>query len=121
MKTANIANDKRIPEPSPQGLSIDFNELYVNDIILIRTPNTSYSFVITSKRGMQGQLCGDSRDHFFPEAVLVGSLIKNVGQVQMLMSRLETQTQALFFAQRGNQLLEVVTPPIISLCWIRPI
>jgi hypothetical protein len=99
--------------------AIEFKDLRVKDIILIRTQNTHYSFVITSEIGMQGNLSSDSPNDFFPDAVLFGSLVKQEDD-QKFISRLEPQSQALFLVQQGNQLLKVITSLITGLCCVRP-
>ncbi len=106
---------------SQRDRAIDFQDLRVNDILLIGTQNTCYSFVVSSERGMCGALSGDSPDNFFPEAVLIGSLIKEGEQVHLLMSKLEPHSQALFFVKHGERLLEMMTSSILSLCCVRPI
>lgn len=106
---------------SQRVVAINFKHLRMNDIILISTQNTCYSFVITSERGMRGRLSGDSPNDFFPEAVLIGSMVKDGERVHLLMSRLEAQSRGLFFVRQGDRLLEVLTSPITSLCCVRPI
>lgn len=106
---------------SQQMVAIDFKDLRANDILLIGTQNTCYSFVLTSERGLRGKLSGDTSNNFFPEAVLIGSLVKEGERVKLLMSRLEPQAHALFFVKQGEQLLEVLTSSIVSLCCVRPI
>jgi hypothetical protein len=122
MNTASkISNHRQALWPSQRVAAIDFKDLQMNDIVLIGTQNTCYSFVMTSERGMRGKLSGDTANHYFPEAVLICSLIKEGERIQMSMSRLEPYAQALFFVKQGEQLLEVLTSPITSLCYVRPI
>jgi hypothetical protein len=121
----NTASKIRLQQPtaghSQRIMAVDFKDLQVNDIILIGTRNTCYSFVLTSERGMRGNLSGDTSNNFFPEAVLIGSLVKEGEHVQLLMSRLEPRAHALFFVKQGEQLLEILTSSITSLCCVRPI
>jgi hypothetical protein len=116
--TRDSANHKQLILNSQKVVTIDFKELSANDIILIGTLNTCYSFVITSESGMQGRLSGDSPNDFFPEAVLIGSLVNDGEQVRLLRSRLEPCSQALFYLKQGEQLL---TSSITSLCCVRPV
>ena len=117
----SIASHQKALLHSQRTMAIDFKDLRLNDIILIGTRNTCYSFVITSERGMRGRLSGDSQNNFFPEAVLIGSLVKEGERVHMLMSRLEPLSHAMFFVRQGERLLEVLTSPITSLCFVRPL
>jgi hypothetical protein len=68
---------------------------------------------------MLGKLSTDAHGSFFVEAVLIGSMVKNGESLRMQISRLESQSQALFFVQQGDKLLKVLTSPITSLCCIR--
>ena len=117
----SIASHQQALLQSQRVVAIEFKDLRLHDIILIGTRNTSYSFVITSERGMRGRLAGDSQNNYFPEAVLIGSLVRDGERVQLMMSRLESQAHAMFFVRQGDRLLEVLTSPITSLCCVRPV
>jgi hypothetical protein len=119
--TRDSASHKQFILNSQRVVAIDFKELCVNDIILIGTLNTCYRFVLTSEKGMQGRLSGDSPNDFFPEAVLIGSLVNEGEQVRIFRSRLEPSSQALFYVKQGEQLLELLTSSITSLCCVRPV
>jgi len=117
----NIVNQQKMFLHLQRVVAIDFKDLRTNDIILIRTQNTCYSFVITSADGMHGKLSSASQNDFFSEAVLFGSLVKEQEEEQIFVSRLEPQSHALFVVQQGSQLLKMITSLITGLCCVRPI
>jgi hypothetical protein len=116
----SIITHPKVFLPLQPVVAIDFKDLRAKDIVLIRTQNTCYSFVITSEIGMHGRLSSDSQNEFFPEAVLFGSLVKEEEE-QRFISRLEPQSHAMFLVQQGNQLVKVITSLITGLCCVRPI
>jgi hypothetical protein len=99
--------------------SIDFNDLHANDVLLIGTQNTRYRFVVGCEKEMRGKLSMDLSGSALFDAVLIGSMGREVEELHLRISRLEPQAQALFFVQQGDKILKVLTSMIISLCCIR--
>jgi hypothetical protein len=122
MNTAmNITHHQKVFLHSQRVEAIDFNDLRANDIIIIGTQNTCYSFVITCEAGMYGKLQSDSQNNFFTDAVLFGSVAREGEDDQPLMPRLEAQSHALFLVQQGDKVMKVITSLITSLRCLRPV
>jgi hypothetical protein len=122
MTTAtNIINHQTLPLTSQRALAIHFKDLRVNDILLIGTQNSCYRFVITCEKKMHGRLSGNPHNGLSCEAVLMGALVIHGEHLHTLISRLEPQSQALFFVQQGDKLLNLLTSVITTLSCIRPV
>jgi hypothetical protein len=104
---------------SQTGMPIDFNDLHANDVLLIGTQNTRYRFVVDCEKEMRGRLSMDLSGSALFDAVLIGSMGREMEDLHLRISRLEPQSQALFFVQQGDKILKVLTSMITSLCCIR--
>lgn len=99
--------------------TLEFSDLRAGDIILIRTKNSLYSFLIANARTLCGRLLGDVNDDQSREAVLVGGVIRRAGRSHTLTSRLVTESRALFALQSGSEVMGLTTSPVVSLCYVR--
>jgi hypothetical protein len=98
-------------------MTLDCNNLHINDLIIFRTQNNLYRFIVTDAQAKRGKLTGEWRKTYFPEAILVGALIWVGEQVETLEARLETTAQALFLIRQGNQQMQLITSAIMALGW----
>lgn len=98
-------------------MTLDCGNLRNNDLIVIRTQNNLYRFLVTDAKELRGRLVSEWRKASFPEATLVGALICAGEQLHTLHGKLQTTAQALFLVQHGNEVLQLTTSPIIALGW----
>jgi hypothetical protein len=117
MNTSSIKKSQRLATPSHRVITLDCGNLHNNDLIVMRTQNNLYKFLITDARSMRGRLTGEWRKSNFQEATLIGALIFISGQAHTLNARLQTAAQALFLVQHDKDLLQLTTSPIIALGW----
>ena len=101
--------------------ALEFRDLRARDIVLIRTRNNLYSFLIGNERTLSGRLVSEVRESRVRDAILVGAVIMREGKCHTLTSRLVTKSRALFAIQRGNRIIRLTTSTVVSLCCIRPI
>jgi len=117
MNTSSITKSQRLAALSQRVMTLDCGNLHNNDLIVIRTQNNLYRFLITDARTLRGRLVGEWRKSSYPDVTLVGALIYVSGQAHTLNARLQTKAQALFLVQHGKELLQLTTSPIIALGW----
>jgi hypothetical protein len=117
MNTSNIRKSQRLAALSQRVMILDCGNLHNNDLIVIRTQNNLYRFLINDARTLRGRLTGEWRKSSYPDVTLVGALIFVNGQAHTLNARLQTAAQALFLVQHGKELLQLTTSPIIALGW----
>jgi hypothetical protein len=117
MNTSSITKSQRLAALSQRVMTLDCGNLHNNDLIVIRTQNNLYRFLITDARTLRGRLIGEWRKSSYPDVTLVGALIYVSGQAHTLNARLQTSAQALFLVQHGKELLQLTTSPIIALGW----
>jgi hypothetical protein len=101
----------------PGVMTLDCSHVHVNDLIVIRTQNNLYRFLITDPRALRGRLIGEWRKYNFPEVILVGALIQAGKQMYTLSAKLQTAAQALFLVQQGKERWQLTTSPVIALGW----
>ena len=101
--------------------ALEFRDLRAGDIVLIRTRNNLYSFLVGNQRTLSGRLVSEVSESRVRDATLVGAVIMRAGKGHTLTSRLVTKSKALFAVQRGNQIIRLTTSTVVSLCCIRPI
>jgi hypothetical protein len=114
-KSPNVASDfakssgHSFQRPSRQRHSADWHT------------KSCYRFVITCEKKMHGRLSGNPHNGLSCEAVLMGALVIHGEHLHTLISRLEPQSQALFFVQQGDKLLNLLTSVITTLSCLRPV
>jgi hypothetical protein len=117
MNTSSIRDSQRLVAHSKRVITLDCGNLHINDLIMIRTQNNLYRFVIKDAKALRGRLIGEWRKYNFPEVTLVGALIQIGEQMHTLNCRLQTAAQALFLVQQGKERLQLITSPILALGW----
>jgi hypothetical protein len=117
MNTSNIKNSLRMASLSQRVMTLDCSNLYINDLIIIRTQNNLYRFLITDAKTRRGRVIGEWRKYNFPYAILIGALIQVGEQMETLHARLQTAAQALFLVHQGNQKMQLTTSAILALGW----
>jgi hypothetical protein len=117
MNTSRSKDSQRRAGHSPGVMTLDCNNLHINDLIMIRTHNNLYRFFITDAKALRGRLIGEWQKYNFPKVTLVGALIRIGGQVHTLNCKLQTAAHALFLVPQGNELLQMTTSPILALGW----
>jgi hypothetical protein len=117
MNTSSLTNIKKPVGHSHSVITLDCSNLHINDLIIIRTQNNLYRFLITDAQARRGRLIGEWRKYYFPNAILIGALIRVGEQMETLASRLQTAAQALFLVRQGNQKMQLTTSVIIALGW----
>ncbi len=106
-------NEQVLMIHQPEDGDVDLSALAVNDILLINTRNSLYSFRIINAKVLLGELSKTMNGETL-EAVLVGTLVK--GQpVTTLRSTLQFQAQAIFLVLQDNRFNELITSPIVGL------
>ena len=105
--------------PPPELEALDVSDLRAYDLVVIRTRNSLYRFVVTSDRDRRGRLSGDFHRRLYPEAVFVGTLVRLGERLHTFSTHLRTQAHALFHLHEGGEVLQLVTSAIVSLCCFR--
>ena len=100
--------------------TLEFSDLRAGDIVLIRTRNNFYTFLIANERTLCGRLLGEVNNSHFPEAVLLGAVIGRRGRPHTMTSRLVTESRAAFAIHQGNEVIGLTTSTVVSLCCVRP-
>jgi hypothetical protein len=98
---------------------IAFKEIHATDNILIQTANSTYRFSVTDPQRRRGFLSGGALPGDLEDATLVGVLIENNHGFQSDMSRLRTDSCALFFIREGSGFKRLTTSLITSLVHIK--
>ncbi len=114
---AVVRHSQRLAAQTYRGVTLDCSHLHNNDLIVIRTQNNLYRFLITDAKTLRGRLIGEWRKYNFSEVTLVGALIQVGGQMHTLDAKLQTAAHALFLVQQGKEQLQLTTSPIIALGW----
>jgi hypothetical protein len=117
MNTSNIKNSHRLASFSQSVMMLDCSNLNYNDLIIFRTQNNLYRFLITDAKARRGRLIGEWRKYNFPYAILIGALIQVGEQRETLHARLQTAAQALFLVRQANQKMQLTTSAILALGW----
>jgi hypothetical protein len=117
MNTSSLTNTKKPVGLSQSVMTLDCSNLHINDLIIIRTQNNLYRFLITDAKARRGRLIGEWRKYNFPYAILIGALIQVGEQMETLHARLQTAAQALFLIRQGSQNIQLTTSAIIALGW----
>lgn len=117
MNTSGIRKNRRPTAASQRVMTLECGNLRDNDLIVIRTQNNLYKFLITDAKTLRGRLVSEWRKADFPDVTLVGALISVGAQQHTLTGKLQTAAQALFLVQHGKELLQLTTSPIIALGW----
>ncbi len=98
----------------PECGAIDFSDLQASDKLLINTESNLYSFRITNDKVLRGQL-SKSNNEKATDAILVGALIREQHHLTTLRSKLKIQAHAIFLVFHNDQLIELVTPPVVGI------
>lgn len=117
MNTSSWKDSQKLGGYAHRVVTLDCSNLRVNDLIIIRTQNNLYRFLITDPQALRGRLIGEWRKAHFPEAVLIGARIYIGGHKFTLNARLQTSAQALFYVQQGKEKLQLTTSAILALGW----
>jgi hypothetical protein len=117
MNTAGIRDSQKLVGLSQSVMTLDCSNLGKNDLIIIRTQNNLYRFLVTDAKARRGRLTGESRKTDFPDAVLIGALIPDGEQMQTLNANLQTAAQAQFVIHQGREKKQLTTSAIIALGW----
>jgi hypothetical protein len=117
MNTSGLRKSQRFAAASHRVMTLDCSNLRNNDLIVIRTQNNLYKFLVTDAQELRGRLIGEWRKASFPDVTLIGALISVGEQLHTLHGKLQTAAQALFLVQHGRELLQLTTSPIIALGW----
>ena len=117
MNTSSRKDSQSFAGHSQNVMTLDCSNLRNNDLIIIRTQNDLYKFLITDAKAIRGRLVGEWRKTNFPEAVLIGALISDGGQIQRLNCKLQTAAHAQFVIEQGKEKMQFTTSPVIALGW----
>lgn len=117
MNTLSSKDSQKLVGHSHRVMTLDCSNLHINDLIMIRTQNNLYRFLITDAKALRGRLIGEWQPYNFPEVTLVGALIRIGEQLHTLNCKLQTAAHALFLVQQGKERLQLITSPIIALGW----
>ena len=95
---------------------ITFDDIEVNDKVLIRTRNSEYRFSVIDPLNHKGMLSGGNLGEEPREAFLIDSLAKGEDGVQRNVRGLKTGARALFYLSSGTSShgIERVTTSKIS-------
>jgi hypothetical protein len=117
MNTSGLRKIPRSTASSQRMMTLDCVNLRNHDLIVIRTKNNLYKFLVTDAKELRGRLISEWRKVSYPEVTLVGALICKGEQRYTLNGKLQTAAQALFLVQHGKEVLQLTTSPIIALGW----
>ncbi len=82
--------------------AITFDDVEVNDKVLIRTRNSEYRFSVIDPLNHKGMLSGGNLGEEPREAFLIDSLAKGEDGVQRNVRGLKTGARALFYLSSGS-------------------
>jgi hypothetical protein len=94
---------------------VSYESLDVNDEILIQTANSQYRFSVLDPAHYRGRLSGGSLGHQSYDVTFAGSVLEEMGRDLSEVSKLRTNTRALFYLESPTGLKRMVTSRITSL------
>ena len=96
---------------------IALNSLSVADCLLIKTANSTYSFMIVDPKRGRGVLRGGALGSRAVATVLLGAEVRRGVQVSLLLSKVHQGSRAIFFVASTEGVTQLVTSPIIGLVY----
>ena len=99
----------------PQIDEISYESLNVNDEIMIQTANSQYRFSVVDPAHYRGRLTGGSLGHQSYDVTFAGSVLEEMGRDLSEVSKLRTNTRALFYLESPTGLKRMVTSRITGL------
>jgi hypothetical protein len=101
------------------GSAIKFDDIEVNDKVLIRTNNSEYRFSVIDPLNHKGMLSGGTLGEEPREAFLIDSLARGEDGVQRNIRGLKTGARALFYLSSGHSIERVTTSKISGLTLVK--
>lgn len=107
------------PYDSEQVSEISLDSLISADCLLIKTANSTYSFMVTDPKRGRGVLRGGELGSRAATTVLLGAEVRKGAQVSLLLSRVHEGSRAIFFVAVDDGVNQLITSPIVALVCTR--
>jgi len=107
------------PYASEQVSEIALDSLSTADCLLIKTANSTYSFMVVDPKRGRGVLRGGALGSRAATTVLLGAEIRKGGQVSLLLSKVHEGSRAIFFVASRDGVNQLITSPITGLVCTR--
>lgn len=104
-----------------RGSAITFDDIKVNDKVLIRTRNSEYRFSVIDPLNHKGMLTGGTLGEEPREAFLIESLGRGEDGTLKDFRGLKTGARALFYLSSGRSIERVTTSKIDSLVLVKAV
>ena len=115
-----MISDSKKPTYASEAVSeIALDSLSPADCLLIKTANSTYSFMVIDPKRGRGVLRGGALGSRVATTVLLGAEIRQGGQVSLLLSRVHEGSRAIFFVAISDGVNQLVTSPISGLVCTR--
>ena len=101
------------------GVVITFDDIKVDDKVVIRTLNSEYRFSVIDPRNHKGLLSGGTLGEQPREAFLIESLSNDAGGDLREFRGLKTGARALFYISSGRTIERVTTSVISGLTLVK--
>ena len=116
-----ICDPKQSTQPcdSEAVSEIALDSLSPADCLLIKTANSTYSFMVVDPKRGRGVLRGGALGSRVATTVLLGAEIRKGGRVSLLLSKVYEGSRAIFFVAISDGVKQLVTSPITGLVCAR--
>jgi hypothetical protein len=110
---------KAAPYASESVSEIALDSMNSADCLLIKTANSTYSFIVVDSKRGRGVLRGGALGSRAATTVLLGAEIRKGEQVSLLLSKIHEGSRAIFFVAARDGVDQLVTSPITGLVCTR--
>lgn len=120
MTTIHRVGRTTLVPPAPVAVTLELSEVRADDLLLIYTRNSFYSFRVTDADAMRGQLAGGAQLGSGADAILLGVISRPHGSRHLNeRARLKTNSRARFLVAVGGEAREMLTSAITRLVCLR--